>query len=48
MRQLRCALVLLADSPNFSEIFRQVAGYVDRILKGEQPGELPRADEVLE
>jgi putative ABC transport system substrate-binding protein len=27
--------------PDFSELFRQTAGYVDRILKGEKSGELP-------
>jgi putative tryptophan/tyrosine transport system substrate-binding protein len=32
---------LISYCPNFSEIFRQAAGYVDRILKGERPGELP-------
>jgi putative ABC transport system substrate-binding protein len=32
---------LISYGPNFSEIFRQAAGYVDRILKGEKPGELP-------
>ena len=32
---------LVSYGPNFSEIYRQAAGYVDRILKGEKPGELP-------
>jgi len=32
---------LLSYGPNYIEQFRQAAGYVDRILKGEKPGELP-------
>jgi putative ABC transport system substrate-binding protein len=32
---------LVSYSANFDDLFRQVAGYVDRILKGEAPGELP-------
>ena len=32
---------LVSYGPNFNELFRQAAGYVDRILKGEKPGELP-------
>jgi putative ABC transport system substrate-binding protein len=32
---------LISYSPNFDDQFRQVAGYVDRILKGASPGELP-------
>jgi putative tryptophan/tyrosine transport system substrate-binding protein len=32
---------LISYGPNFAELFRQAAGYVDRILKGEKPGELP-------
>jgi putative tryptophan/tyrosine transport system substrate-binding protein len=32
---------LISYSPNFDDQFRQVAGYVDKILKGESPGELP-------
>ena len=32
---------LIAYGPNYDELFRQAAGYVDRILKGTAPGELP-------
>jgi putative ABC transport system substrate-binding protein len=32
---------LIAYAPDFAETFRQGAGYVDRILKGANPGDLP-------
>jgi putative tryptophan/tyrosine transport system substrate-binding protein len=32
---------LIAYSDDFAEEFRQAAGYVDRILKGEKPANLP-------
>lgn len=32
---------LVAYGSNFSDLFREAAGYVDRILKGERPGNLP-------
>jgi len=32
---------LMSFGPNLVEQFRQAAGYVDRILKGEKPADLP-------
>jgi len=32
---------LLAYSPNYHDLFRRAAEYVDNILKGRKPGELP-------
>ena len=32
---------LISLGPNFDEAFRGAAGYVDRVLKGEKPAELP-------
>jgi putative tryptophan/tyrosine transport system substrate-binding protein len=32
---------LLAYTPNYHDLFRQAANYVDKILKGTKPGELP-------
>jgi putative tryptophan/tyrosine transport system substrate-binding protein len=32
---------LLSYGPSFPDIFRRAAGYVDRILRGERPANLP-------
>jgi putative tryptophan/tyrosine transport system substrate-binding protein len=32
---------LMSWGMNFSEIYRQAAAYVDRVLKGEKPADLP-------
>ena len=32
---------LMAYGPSLADVYRRLAGYVDRILNGEQPGEMP-------
>jgi putative ABC transport system substrate-binding protein len=46
VRQFVTAGGLLSYGSNFSSLFRQSASYIDRILRGEKPRELPVQDPV--
>jgi len=45
--ELRTAPWRASHGPNFADQFRRAAGYVDRILRGEKPADLPVEKEVM-
>ena len=41
MRDYVEAGILLSDGPNYTALFRRTAEYVDKILRGTKPGDIP-------